>query len=153
MRGKEIYFAGAGDVEGGAQGAAGGAPLAWAIEYPGRPAYEAQNEATLDGIAAILHEFEAVMLEVRANPNPNPNPSPSPSPNPYPSPSPSPNPNPNPHPNPNPNPNQELIRLHTAAAQPELAARVKQIYRLSLTQREILGTGMLPLLAAESASG
>ena len=68
MRGKEIYFAGAGDVEGGAQGAAGGAPLAWAIEYPGRPAYEAQNEATLDGIAAILHEFEAVMLEVRANP-------------------------------------------------------------------------------------
>ena len=48
---------------------------------------------------------------------------------------------------------KELIRLHTAAAQPELAARVKQLYRLSLTQREILGTGMLPLLAAESASG
>ena len=48
---------------------------------------------------------------------------------------------------------KELIRLHTAAAQPELAARVKQLYRLSLTQREILGTGMLPLLAAESGSG
>ena len=48
---------------------------------------------------------------------------------------------------------KELIRLHTAAAQPELAARVKQLYRLSLTQREVLGTGMLPLLAAESGSG
>ena len=69
MRGKEIYFAGAGDIEGGTQGA-GGAPLAWAIEYPGRPAYHAQNEATLDGIAAILQEFEAVMLEVRGETGP-----------------------------------------------------------------------------------
>ena len=79
MRGKEIYFAGAGDIEAGTVERPGGAPLAWAIEYPGRPAYQAQNEATLDGIAAILHEFEAVMLEVRTpnpslNPNPNPNP-------------------------------------------------------------------------------
>ena len=44
---------------------------------------------------------------------------------------------------------KELIRLHTAAAQPEPAARFKQLYRLSLTQREILGTGMLLLLASE----
>ena len=69
MRGKEIYFAGAGDIEAGALGA-GGAPLAWAIEYPGQPAYQAQNEATLDGIAAILQEFEAVMLEVRGETGP-----------------------------------------------------------------------------------
>jgi hypothetical protein len=44
---------------------------------------------------------------------------------------------------------KELIRLHTAASQPEAAARFKQLYRLSLTQREILGTGMLLLLASE----
>ena len=70
MQGKDIYFAGAGDIE-AAQGASGGgAPLAWAVEYPGRPAYQAQNEATLDGIAAILGEFEAVMLEVRGETGP-----------------------------------------------------------------------------------
>ena len=41
---------------------------------------------------------------------------------------------------------KELIKLHTAAAQPERAARAKALYRRVLTQREILGTGMLVLL-------
>ncbi len=63
MKDKEIYFAGAGDDE------CTSVEQAWAIEHP-RTAYAKQNAKTLEGIAEILKEFEAVMLEVRGETGP-----------------------------------------------------------------------------------
>ena len=59
MQGREVYFAGAGDDDGAAP-----AQLSWSVDHP-KPAYAAQNAATLDGIAAILTEFDTIVLEVR----------------------------------------------------------------------------------------
>ena len=64
MQGKEVYFAGAGDDDGATP-----AQLAWSVDHP-KPAYAAQNAATLDGIAAILNEFDAIVLEVRGETGP-----------------------------------------------------------------------------------
>ena len=44
---------------------------------------------------------------------------------------------------------KELVRLHGQAAQPTHASLFKQLYRLSLTQRDMLGTGLLGRLSAE----
>jgi hypothetical protein len=44
---------------------------------------------------------------------------------------------------------KELVRLHGQAAQPTHASLFKQLYRLSLTQRDVLGTGLLGRLSAE----
>ena len=41
---------------------------------------------------------------------------------------------------------KELIRVHGQAGQPKLAALFKQLYRQSLTQREVLGTDLLASL-------
>ena len=44
---------------------------------------------------------------------------------------------------------KELIRLNGQASRPNQAALFKQLFRLSLTQRELYGTGLLAQLTAE----